>query len=160
MVRTDLGEVDRFFNTLTEDQQSIFLVIFKGDRSDDAARYIEAKLLEEVETVGKVLAIIEEVWGLEPGTIKTKLRKDENVMARAHYYKVMGLYTNLSYVFISFHVNRNHATVSHALNKAWSSYLNSKHKEQFIANLRTIKERLLSEVFNQTHIEHEDTAPS
>lgn len=157
MVRSDLSYVQAFFQSLNKEQKDNFVKLFKGDKCEDAARFIDALLMDQKVTVDKVLTIIEQVWNLSEGSLRSQSRKEEIVMARAHYYKIMTLYTNLSYEAITEQVDKTHSTLCHALNTSWPNYLNSKWANTFKINLSLIKSRVVHEVFNQTSINEPQT---
>ncbi len=138
-----------FYNKLDTHHKRVFLAIIDPENSEALEIFRDQLLSDYSETVQKVLAIVEQVWQFEPGTLKQGKRFRAMVEARAQYYKVMTLFTVCSYEYIAGQVGKDHSTICHAINTGWEVY---KKQKNFTKYWEIVRRRCMDEVFNQTEI--------
>lgn len=140
--------VGMFYNSLNVYQKKYFREL--AHYPEDIHAFVHALDEAHKKQVDKVILIVEDVWKLSTGDLRTKNRKPDIVRARSQYYKSLSLFTAISYETITRYINRDHSTMSHALNKGWFTY---KMEADFRDKWEIVRDRVLKEVFNQEKIQ-------
>lgn len=78
--------------------------------------------------------------------IRKNTRKEEYIMGRALYYKILRDFSDLSYKNIGKSLKKNHATVLHSLENAWPAAVKYKRIRLIYENYKTFFENQEAEI--------------
>lgn len=78
--------------------------------------------------------------------IRKNTRKEEYIMGRALYYKILRDFSDLSYKNIGKPLKKNHATVLHSLENAWPTAVKYKRIRLIYENYKTFFENQEGEI--------------
>ena len=109
-----------FYRGLSIEQKKDFQVLFI-DKPDLAFQFLESKAIQMRSSEDAIIDIVEKVWELKKGTLKSDGRNEFLVMARCHMYKFLTSYCDYTYIRVGNVANRDHSTVSNAMKK-WNYY--------------------------------------